>query len=423
MAERYIDKRRNGTLSPVVDYIRRGLEPVLRRASTDGLPISVVLGPRACGKTTLVQRLVDEGVYERYVSFAEPDTRSAAAASPLLFLESLPKATVIDEAQLVPEILAPLKELVDRSSGSGQYLLTGSTRVDLPTMGGTNPIAGRFTRFELGPLNAAERHGRPTTVVAELLTGNPASLPIADLRGEAYDEQSMTSGYPLLATTSADPRRWRRDYLRSVIPTTLRESAHTVDQQRLIRLLDGIAGIAGHELVLNHLVADLAIDRRTASRYLDLLEEMRIVRRLAGLRLRATDTERAVPKLHMVDPVLVAPDPGGMTDARRGALLESFVVNELATQLEWIGGADGLYHWRDRRRHEVDLVIERDQGWVAIEIKRTREVPRDATHGIDALRARYPNRLRRGLVLYAGRQVLPLGPETWAVPISVLWNS
>lgn len=137
---------------------------------------------------------------------------------------------------------------------------------------------------------------------------------------------------------------------------------------------------------------------------------------------RATDTERAVPKMHMVDPVLVAPDPGGMTDARRGALLESFVVNELATQLEWIGGADGLYHWRDRRRHEVDLVIERDQGWVAVEIKRTREVPRDATHGIDALRARYPNRLRRALVLYAGRQVLPLAPETWAVPISVLWS-
>lgn len=403
-------------------FINRGLEPVLRRAASEGLPISVVVGPRACGKTTLVRRLVDDGVYVRYVSFADPDTRTAAAASPLLFVESLPAGTVIDEAQLVPEILASLKETVDRSARSGHFLLTGSTRVDLPTMGGTNPLAGRFARFELGPLNAAERHHRPSTPIDELLDGNPSSLSVADLPGAAYDAEAATTGYPLLVTSGADHRRWRRDYLRSVIPETLAESDHTVDHQRLIRLLDGVAGIAGHELVLNHLVAGLAIDRRTASRYLDLLEEMRLIRRLRGLRLRATDTERAVPKLHMVDPILVAPDPGGITDDRRGALLESFVVNEIATQLEWVGGTDGLYHWRDRRRHEVDLVIERDRGFIAIEVKRTREVPRDATAGIDTFRDRYPHRFQRGLVLYAGRHVLPLRADTWAVPISALWT-
>src|SRR5690606_37165867 len=149
---------------------------------------------------------------------------------------------------------------------------------------------------------------------------------------------------------------------------------HVIDHQRLARLLAGLAGASGHELVLSHLVADLGIDRRTATRYLDLLEEMRLIRRLPGLRVKAADTERATPKLHMVDPILVTSDPGGIGDARRGALLESFVVNELATQLEWAGGADGLFHWRDRQRHEVDLVIERDGGFVAIEVKRAREV-------------------------------------------------
>ena len=121
--------------------------------------------------------------------------------------------------------------------------------------------------------------------------------------------------------------------------------------------------------MLSHLVADLSIDRRTAARYLDLLEEMRLIRRLPGLRSKATDTERAVPTLHMIDPILVAPDPAGINDTRRGALLESFVVNEIASQLEWVGGTDGLYHWRDRRRHELDLVIEHDNGFIAIEIK------------------------------------------------------
>ncbi len=404
-------------------YIRRGLEAALRRAASDGPPVGIVVGPRACGKTTLVRRLVDDGSYTRYVSFADPDTRSAAVASPLLFVESLPTKTVIDEAQLVPEILAPIKQIVDQSGGSGHFLLTGSTRVDLPTMGGTNPLAGRFNRFELGPLNAAERHGRPSSVVAELLDGNPSAVAVADLPATVYDAEATTSGFPLIATTGTDPRRWRRDYLRSVIPATLAESDHAVDHARLIRLLDGVAGVSGHELVLNHLVSSLAIDRRTAARYLDLLEEMRVIRRLPGLRLKAIDTERAVPKLHMVDPVLVAPDPGGVTDARRGALLESFAVNELVTQLEWVGGADGVYHWRDRNRHEVDLVIERDRRFTAVEVKRAREVPSDATRGIDAFRDRYEAHFHRGLVLYAGRHVLPLGPAVWAVPISALWTS
>lgn len=403
-------------------YLERGLHQALRVASTSGLPVTIVVGPRACGKTTLVRRLVDEGTYRRYVTLADPDVRDVARRSPLLFVESLPDGTVIDEAQLVPELLAPIKDVVDRAARPGQFLLTGSTRVDLPTMGGTNPLAGRYTKFELGPLNSAERRRTPTHRVGELLDGDPGTLAFDDLGGPRYDLEATTTGFPLLQSSKVDKRRWRRDYLRSVIPEVLAESDQPVDHQRLTRLLGGIAGMAGHEVVVNQLIAGLAIDRRTASRYLDLLEEMRLLRRLPGLRVKATDTERAVPKLHMVDPILVAPDPGGLTDDRRGALLESFVVNEVATQLEWAGGADGLYHWRDRQRHEVDLVVERDGEFIAIEVKRAREVPRGATSGIDSFRSRYPDQFRRGLVLFAGRNILPLDNETWAVPISALWS-
>ena len=424
MAENDTTDWRKATLDSVdVNWIERGLLPVLRGAASAGLPVTVVVGPRACGKTTLVRRLVEEGVYQRYVSFADPGVRAAAAASPLLFVESLPIGTVIDEAQLVPEVLVPIKETVDATGRPGQFLLTGSARVDLPTMGGTHPLAGRMASFELGPLNAAERHGRPATSITTMLEGKPSSLAVTNLKGVGYDEEATTTGFPLLVTSRANHRRWRRDYLRSVIPETLKESDHAVDHQRLTRLLDGIAGIAGHELVLSHLVADLSIDRRTAARYLDLLEEMRLIRRLPGLRSKATDTERAVPKLHMVDPILVAPDPAGVSDDRRGALLESLVVNEFASQLEWVGGTDGLYHWRDRRRDEVDLVIEADRGFIAVEVKRAREVPSNATAGINAFRARYPEQFRRGLVMYAGPHVLPLGDAVWAIPISALWNA
>ncbi len=404
-------------------WIDRGLRPALERATTDGLPVTVVVGPRACGKTTLVRHLVDDGFYNRYVSLADPDTRASAAASPRLFIETLPFGTVLDEAQLVPGLLTPIKDIVDAGGRPGQFLLTGSTRVDLPTMGGSNPLAGRYTRFELGPLNAAERHHRPATSLSHLLDGTPSDLHGVDLDGPGHDAEANATGFPLLITTNADQRRWRRDYLRSVIPETLTASDHTVDHQRLTRFLAGIAGRSGHELVLTSLTTDLSIDRRTAARYLDLLEELRLIRRLPGLRMKATDTERAVPKLHMTDPILVSPDPGGVGDDRRGAMLETFMVNEIATQIEWIGGADGLYHWRDRRRHEVDLVIDRDGGFIPIEIKRAREVPRNARAGLDAFRDRYRSQFRRGIILYAGQHTLPLGDDIWAVPITTLWAS
>ena len=87
------------------NWIRRGLLTTLRDAALHGLPVTVLVGPRACGKTTLARRLIDDGAYRRYLSFADADVRAAAAASPRAFIESLPTGTVIDEAQLVPEVL------------------------------------------------------------------------------------------------------------------------------------------------------------------------------------------------------------------------------------------------------------------------------------------------------------------------------
>lgn len=121
--------RRKDTLTSVdANWIERGLLPVLRGVASGGMPVTVVVGPRACGKTTLVHRLVEEGVYQRYVSFADPGVRAAAAASPLLFVESLPIGTVIDEAQLVPEVLVPIKEIVDATGRPGHFLLSLTER-------------------------------------------------------------------------------------------------------------------------------------------------------------------------------------------------------------------------------------------------------------------------------------------------------
>lgn len=69
-----------------------------------------------------MRRLVHEGTHQRHVTFADPGDRAAAAASPLLFIESLPIGAVIDEAQLVAEVLMPIKETVDATRRPGHFL-------------------------------------------------------------------------------------------------------------------------------------------------------------------------------------------------------------------------------------------------------------------------------------------------------------
>ena len=142
-------------------------------------------------------------------------------------------------------------------------------------------------------------------------------------------------------------------------------------------------------------------------------------------------TQRAVgtPKLTYVDSgvacYLLGQDATrlGEPDGAAGAMVENFVLMELARQLTWSDVRARLYHYRTKDRVEVDAVLESADGRVvAVEVKAGATVRAEDLAGLRHLADRVGSRFVAGYVLYTGQQTLPFGDRLRALPIDALWH-
>jgi predicted AAA+ superfamily ATPase len=137
------------------------------------------------------------------------------------------------------------------------------------------------------------------------------------------------------------------------------------------------------------------------------------------------------PKIHMIDSGLAAhlvgADPTGLarpTSTQSGPLFESFVAGELARQLSWSDTEAALFHYRDRRGVEVDLVLEAPDGRVVgVEVKAAIDVHESDFRGLRTLRDRVGDEFVAGVVVHCGDRPRPFGDRLWSLPVSALWSN
>ena len=329
--------------------------------------IQVVAGPRQVGKSTMVQRVVEElGVPARYASADEPTLRGANWIGQQWEAARLDNGSaqggallVLDEIQKIPAWSETVKRLWDedtRAKRALKVVLLGSAPL-LIQHGLTESLAGRFEILHMPHWSFAEMHAA---------------------FGWSLDEYLYFGGYPGAAPLATEQPRWVRYVADSLIETSIARDVlllSRVDKPALLRRLFELAcRYSGQVLSYTKMLGQLqdAGNTTTLAHYLELLEGAGMVR---GLHKYAGDAARgrgSSPKLQVLNTALMSATSGlGYEEARAdpefwGRLTESAVGAHLANAAA--AGECSVAYWRDRN-HEVDFVVRAGRRITAIEVK------------------------------------------------------
>ena len=409
--------------------LERRLTPRIQEALAD-TPVVLLNGPRQSGKTTLVTSFASHGL--RLLSLDDAATLASAWLDPTGFVRSLDRA-VIDEVQRAPELLLAIKQSVDRDRRPGRFLLTGSA--DLRTLPAVaDSLAGRMEVLTLLPLAACELENSSGLWLERVFAGEVPRLAAADptaFCADALIERVLLGGYPETVARSTARRReaWLRQYSQALLSRDVRDIASIDKLEQLPRLLRALAQMAGQLTNLNQLAGQLGLDHKTGAKYVGVLEQLFLIRRLHPWLPNRRSRIVKTPKLHFLDSGLLAQLRGAsLASLQRdraafAPLLESFVVSELYKLASCTEADLQLLSYRDRDQLEVDVVIENGAAQVVgVEVKAKASLQVGDLVGLRRLAAWAGDRFLAGFVLYDGIETLPLGPSLWAVPIATLWS-
>jgi len=407
--------------------IKRWQEENIRKA-LGTMRVVVVGGARQVGKTTLSRHIA--GKRENYRSLDDTALLAAARLDPRGFVEHQGGLLVIDEVQKAPSLISEVKIAVDDDPRPGQFLLTGSANIQtLPSV--TESLAGRVRHIRLRALTQGEIEGVQPRFLEMLFSGDfPSTVP--GWNKNAIIDLAFRGGYPetLRIGDPMERAAWQRDYMNALLTRDLADIANIRRHEALRALFLALASWSGKFMDVNAIGAKLAIARATLESYIAALLAMFIFDKVPAWSKSDYDKIGKQPKLF-------AGDTGLMTAAlawkraeipldadRSGKLIETFVYQELAAQVETTANAS-LSHYRDRVNREIDFIVENGDGDIAgIEVKAGHHVGADDFKHLNWFRDNLAAQRRfTGLVLYTGEHTLSFGEGNFAVPIGTLWTN
>lgn len=417
----------------VVAYVRRHLEATLDR-SLDAARVVVLHGARQSGKTTLARQAAQQRDGS-YATLDDDASRRAALDDPLAYLSALRKPAVIDEVQLGGDrVVRAVKRIVDDSDARGKFLLTGSTNfLSVPTI--SESLAGRARILRLYPFSEAELAESRQLDLHQWLDACSVEPPRQAADRADYMGRLCRGGYPeAVALAVSERREWHHSYLETVVQRDITELGDIRRSEALVDLVRWLAANSANELNVQAACQQLGIDRSTFNRYMAWLRTAFVVHTVpAWSRKHAARITRR-PKAYFADTGMAttllgvdADELASPTSTAAGALLETFVVNELARQGIETDGLH-LHHLRDYDGHEVDIVVERSDGAVAaIEVKATGSPSDRHLMPLGRLRDRLdrsaPGAFRIGVLLHTGPYCHRIGDRLWLAPINALWSA
>jgi len=408
-----------------MEYLTRAVD-----SHVEGLlkafPAVLVVGPRACGKTTSMRRLASQ-----VINLDVPSQADSARADPDDLIARYDSETLlVDEWQEVPEILGALKRSIDSNVPTkvGKFIITGSVRGRRQQTGWAG--TGRFIRVKMFGLTQAELSDKPNfNPINRLFSKNGFEAASTNLTRSDYINLICASRFPDALKLD---RKNRRTWLGSYVSELIDEDATKLTEKGSVsgKLKTAFGSTAARTAQLLNISAvgnDANIDSRTAEGYLQLLEDLGVVFRLPAWHNKRLKRLVKSPKVHISDAGLAAHLLSSdaeviATDAQlAGQLFETFVAGEIVTHAETSTEPTDVMHFRNQRGLEVDLVIQQGNDVAGVEVKSGTRVSIDDAKGLIHLRDALGENFVRGVIFYTGTTPRKITERIVALPIRSLW--
>jgi len=360
------------------------------------MPAVALLGPRQAGKTTLAEQISRERP-ALYLDLESALDRERLVEPASYLARHADELVILDEVQRVPGLFEELRGVIDRGRregrGNGRFLLLGSASIDLLRQ--SESLAGRIAYLELMPFDVLE----------------------ASVAGIGLDALWVRGGFPnsVLAVDDAASLRWRGNFIRTYLVRDVPQLGAQIPATTLERLWTMLAHQQGCMLNLASLARSLEVTGRTVSRYVDLLVDLLLVRRLPPWTSNAGKRLVRAPKVYVRDSGIVHALLGLLTYDQLlshpvvGGSWEGFVIENLLNVAgPWVDAS----FYRSRGGAEADLVLSWRDGrrWL-VEIKRASaaKLHRGFTAAWEDVKP------ERGFVVYAGSERYPVRRDVDAI--------
>ena len=359
-----------------MNYIPRNLEVIVKQV-TEEYPVVLVTGPRQVGKTTMLQKLM-ENTGRGYVSLDDLSERSLAREDPELFLQLHKPPVLVDEVQYAPELFTYIKIYVDTHHEPGAFWLTGSQVFKLMD-GVQESLAGRVAVLSMTSLAQAEICGSsmtPFELDLDTLKEREQTRIPADVN-EIFRRIYTGSMPAIVSGQNSNSQIFYSSYISTYIERDVKELSDAIDSLKFYRFITAAAARCSQMLNVSEIAQDADINQKQAKDWLQILEKLGIIFYLHPYSNNLLKRLVKTPKLYFYDTGLVcyltrwSSAEVLESGAMNGAVLENYVVSEIAKTYMNSGWEPYMYYYRDKDAREIDIVLEHDGILNPIEIKKT----------------------------------------------------
>lgn len=359
-----------------MSYISRNLETVVENVTRE-YPVVLVTGPRQVGKTTMLQKLMKNHP-RSYVTLDDLTERDLAKNDPELFLQLHKPPILIDEVQYAPELFTYIKIYVDSHQEPGAFWLTGSQIFKL-MRGVQESLAGRVAVLSMTSLSQSEMSGAPMSpfkINLDSLLSREKQRTKTDTYG--IFERIYKGSMPAIASgINTNNQIFYSSYLSTYIERDVKELSNSIDSLKFLRFITAVAARCSQMLNIADIAVDADITQKQVKDWLQILEALGIIFYLHPYSNNLMKRLVKTPKLYFYDTGLVCYLTRWSNaevleyGAMNGAILENYVVSEIAKTYLNCGLEPYIYYYRDKDAKEIDIVLEQDGVLNPLEIKKT----------------------------------------------------